>query len=143
MQQLSLESCMDVLNQTIIQVNDSTVHYNTEYKWKVHLCLMIVKGFHNALIVTSNNHINCLVLWLIPKPLYDVQVNSPASVLLIFVIVSTFPSCTTPVFPWFPGFSLVQVMFGSTQLNASQINCKFSPSRTVGSPLIPLIFNGT
>ena len=61
----------------------------------------------------------------------------------MFVIVSTFPSCTTPVFPWFPGFSLVQVIFGSTRLNALQINCKLSPSRTVVSPLISVILNGT
>ena len=64
MKKLSLKPCMDVLSQTLIQVNDSKVHYNcTEYKWKVHLCLIIVKVFHNALILTSNNHINCLVLW--------------------------------------------------------------------------------
>ena len=79
----------------------------------------------------------------LPKPLYAVQVNSPASVLLMFVIVSTFPACTTTVFPWFPGFSLVQMMFGSIRLDASQINCKLSPSVTVGSPLIPVIFVGT
>ena len=72
----------------------------------------------------------------LPKPLHVVQVNVPASVLLMFVIVSTFPSCTTPVFPWFPGFSLVQVMFGSTRLDTLQSNCKLSPSRTVDSPLI-------
>ena len=61
----------------------------------------------------------------------------------MFVIFSTFPSCTTTVFPWFPGFSLVQVMFGSTWLNALQINCKLSPSRTVGTPLILVIYIGT
>ena len=76
----------------------------------------------------------------LPKPLYAVQVNIPASILLTFVIVSTFPSCTTTAFPWFPGFSLVQVMFGSGLPDASQLNCKLLPSRTVGSPLIPVVF---
>ena len=61
----------------------------------------------------------------------------------MFVIVNSFPSCTTTVFSWFPGFSLVQVMFGCTRLEASQIKCKVSPSRTVVSPLIPVILNGT
>ena len=79
----------------------------------------------------------------LPKPLYAVQVNIPASILLTFVIVSTFPSCTTTAFPWFPGFSLVQVMFGSGLPDASQLNCKSLPSRTLGSPLIPVIFVGT
>ena len=37
----------------------------------------------------------------LPKLLYAVKVNSTSSVLLMFVIVSTFPSCTTTVFPWF------------------------------------------
>ena len=45
---LSLEPCMDVLGQTLIQVIDSTVHYNTEYKRKVHLCLTLLKHFFNA-----------------------------------------------------------------------------------------------
>ena len=61
----------------------------------------------------------------------------------MFVKVNSFPSCTTTVFSWFPGFSLVQVMFGCTRLEASQIKCKVSPSRTVVSPLIPVILNGT
>ena len=29
---------MDVLGQTLIQVIDSTAHYNIEDEWKVHLC---------------------------------------------------------------------------------------------------------
>ena len=86
-----------------------------------------------------------LIVWFsqLPKPLYAEQVNAPALVLLMSVIVSIFPSCTTAVFPWFPGFFLVQVMLGSGRPSASQINCKLSPSRTVGSPLIPVIFVGT
>ena len=136
-EKLSLEPYMDVW----IKVIDSTVHYNTENICKVHLCLTLVNVFFQY-ILTSDIHINCLVFWF-AKPLYAVQVNIPASVLLMFVMVSTFPSCTTPVFPWFPGLSLVQVMFGLGRLNASQVNCKLLPSRTVGSPLIPVIFNGT
>ena len=58
----------------------------------------------------------------------------------MFVTVSNFPSCTTPVFP---AFSLVQVMFGSGWPDALQVNCKLLPSRTVGLPLIPVIFIGT
>ena len=61
----------------------------------------------------------------------------------MFVIVSTFPACTTLVLPWFPGSSLVQVMLGNGVPEASQVNCKLLPSRTVGSPLIPMIFVGT
>ena len=75
----------------------------------------------------------------LPWPLYAVQVNAPASLLSMFVIVSTFPSCTTPVLPWLPGFSFVQVIFGSTPLNPSQINYKLLPSKIVG--LIPLILS--
>ena len=41
---LSLESSMDVLNQTSLQVNDS-IHKNTENVGKVHLCLTLVKVF--------------------------------------------------------------------------------------------------
>ena len=39
---------MDVLGQTLIQVIDSTVHYNTENKGKVHLCLALFIIFFNA-----------------------------------------------------------------------------------------------
>ena len=107
----------------------------------MHLCLTLVTVVFNAYLQVTFTY----TVWFsgLPKPLYAVQVNVPASLLSMFVIFSTFPTCTTPVFPWFPGFSLVQVMFGSTRLNTSQINCKLSPSRTVGSPLIPLIFVGT
>ena len=137
----SLEPCMDILSQTSIQVMDSTVHYNTENIWKVHLCLTSVNVFfytYSQITFTSP-------VWLsgLPKPLYAVQVNAPASPLLMYVIVSTFPSCTTPVFPCFPCFSLVQVMFGSGLPDPSQINCKLSPSKTVSSPLIPVIFVAT
>ena len=79
----------------------------------------------------------------LPKPLYAVQVNVPESFLLMFVIFSTFPSCTTPILSWFPGFSLVQVMFGSGRPDALQVNCKLLPSRAVGSPLIPVTLDGT
>ena len=61
-EKLSLELCMDVLNQASIKVIDSTVHYNTENIWKVHLCLTSVYGFCQY-ILTSNIHINHLVLW--------------------------------------------------------------------------------
>ena len=59
------------------------------------------------------------------------------------VIVSTFPSCTSTAFPWFPGFSFDQVMSGSGQPKVLQVNFKLLPSRTVSSPLIPVIFVGT
>ena len=39
---------MDVLGQTLIQVIDSTVHYNAEDKWKVHLCQTSVKVIFNG-----------------------------------------------------------------------------------------------
>ena len=78
-----------------------------------------------------------------PKPLYAVQLKVPESVLLIFFIVSTFPSCSTPVFPLFPVFSLVQVMFGSGLPDALHVNCKLSPSWTVCSLLISVISAGT
>ena len=106
----------------------------------MYLCLTLYSECFFRCILTNNIHINCSVSGL-TKPLYAVQVNVPASLLLM--CVSTFHSCTTPVFPWFPGFSLVQVMFGSGRLVASQINCKLSPSRTVGLPLVPAIFFGT
>ena len=78
-----------------------------------------------------------------PKPLYAVQLKVPESFLLIFFLVSTFPSCSTPVFPWFPVFSLVQVMFGSGLPDALHVNCKLSPSWTVCSRLISVIIAGT
>ena len=53
---------MDVLNQTSIQVIDSTVQYDTENIWKVHFRLTLVDVFFQC-ILTSNIHINCLVLW--------------------------------------------------------------------------------
>ena len=137
---LSLEPCMDVLCLTPIQVNDSTVHYNTENKRKLHLCLTLFKHFLNAYSQVTFTWTARLSF--LPKPLYTVQVNVPESFLLMFCIVSTFPSCTT-VFPWFPGFSLVQVMFGSGWPKALQVKRKLLPSRTVGSPLIPVIFVGT
>ena len=93
-------------------------------------------------ILTNNIYIDDSVLWF-TKATVCCTDNSPASVLLMFVIVSTFPSRTTTVFPLFPGVSLIQVMFGSTPLDASQINCKLSPSRTVDSAFILLIFVGT
>ena len=137
----SLEPCMDVLSQTSKQVMDSTVHYNTENIWKAHLCLTSVNVFFNTYSQTTFTS----TVWLsgLLKPLYTVQVNVPASPLLMYVIVSTFPSWTTPVFPWFPCFSLVQVMFGSSPPDPSQINCKLSPSKTVSLPLIPVIFVAT
>ena len=57
---LSLEPCMDVLGQTLIRVIDSTVHYNTEDEWKEHLLNISQSNFQ--CILTSNSHINCLVL---------------------------------------------------------------------------------
>ena len=78
-----------------------------------------------------------------PKPLYAAQLKVPEAFLLIFFIVSTFPSCSTPVFPWFPVFSLVQVTFGSGLPNASHVNCKLLPSWTVCSPPISVISAGT
>ena len=39
---------MDVLSQTSVQGIDSTIHYNTENIWKVHLCLTLVNVFFNA-----------------------------------------------------------------------------------------------
>ena len=78
-----------------------------------------------------------------PKPLYAAQLKVPESFLLISFIVSTFPSCSKPVFPWFPVFSLVQVMFGSGLPDASHVNCKLLPSRTICSPLISVISAGT
>lgn len=78
-----------------------------------------------------------------PKPLDAAQLKVPEAFLLIFFIVSTFPSCSTPVFPWFPVFSLVQVTFGSGLPNASHVNCKLLPSWTVCSPLISVISAGT
>ena len=132
---LNLEPCMDVLCQTSIQVNDSIVHYNTENNRKVHLCLTLLKHFffnaYSQVTFTWTARLSFL-----PKPLYAVQVNVPESFLLMFVIFSTFPSCTTPAFPWFPGFSLVQVMFGSGRPEALHVKCKLLPSRTVVWPLI-------
>ena len=132
---------MDVLSQTSIKVIDSTITLQHRKYMESASLLNISQCFFNA-------YSQVTFTWTVrfsglPKPLYAVQVNVPASVLLMFVIVSTFPSCTTPVFPWFPGFSLVQVMFGFSRLDASQANCKMSPSRIVGSPLIPVIFIGT
>ena len=140
-EKLSLEPCMDVLSQTSIQVIDSTVHYNTENIWKVHLCRTLVNVFFS--IYSQVTFTKTVWFFRSPKPLFALQVNMPVSVLLMFGIFSSFPSGSTPVFPWFPGFSLVHVMFGFILLDTSQINCKFSPSRTVGSPLISVIFNGT
>ena len=52
---------MDVISQTLIQVTDS-IHLNTENSIrKVHLCLSESKFFQ--CILTSNIHINCLILW--------------------------------------------------------------------------------
>ena len=63
LEKLSLEpTCMDVLSQTLIQVIDSTVHYNTENIWKVHLCLTLANVFFQC-ILTNNIHINCSVPW--------------------------------------------------------------------------------
>ena len=45
---VSLEPCVDVLSQTSMKVNDSTVHYNTENIWKVHLCLKLGTVFFNT-----------------------------------------------------------------------------------------------
>ena len=132
---------MDVPSQTLITVIDSTIHYNTEKIYGKCISVRYQSMFFQC-ILTSNIHITVRFSGL-PKPLYALQVNVPASVLLMFVTFSTFPSCTTPVFPWFPGFSLVQVMFCFGRLNASLLQCKLSPSRTVGSPLIPVIFIGT
>ena len=86
-----------------------------------------------------------LTVWFsgLPKPLYALQVNVPAAVRLMFGTFSTFPSCTTRVFPWFPAFSLVQETFASSRLDTLQINCRLLPSRTVGLPSIPVILNGT
>ena len=47
-----------------IKVIDSTVHYNTEDIWKVHLCLTLVNVFLFQYILTSDIHINCSVFWL-------------------------------------------------------------------------------
>ena len=59
----SLEPCMDViLSQISIKVMDSTVYYNTENTWKVHLCLTSMSAFFQY-ILTNNIHINCLALW--------------------------------------------------------------------------------
>ena len=138
---LSLEPFNDVLGQISIQVIDSKVHCNTENKRKVHLCLTLFKNFFNAYSQVTFTWTGRLSFLL--NPLYAVQVNVPEAFLLMFVIFSTFPSCTTTVFPWFPGFSMVQVMFGSGRPRASQVNCKLSPSRTVVSPLILVIFAGT
>ena len=44
-EKLSLEPYMDIW----IKVIDSTVHYNTENIWKVHLCLTLVKSFFDTL----------------------------------------------------------------------------------------------
>ena len=77
-----------------------------------------------------------------PKPLYAVQLKVPESFLLTFVIVSTFPTWST-LFPWFPAFSSVQVMFASGLPDALHVNFKLPPSRTVCSPLIWWIFAGT
>ena len=56
-----MEPSMDVLSQTLIQVTDS-MHLNTENSIrKVHLCLTWVNVFQ--CILTSNIHINCLILW--------------------------------------------------------------------------------
>ena len=142
-EKLSLEPCIDVLSQTSIPLIDSTTYHITTQKkiWKVHLCLTLVNVFLNTYSRVTFTETVCFSG--LPKPLYAVQVNVPASVLLTCVIFNTFPSCTTPVFPWFLDFSLVHVMFGSGRPDASQINCKLSPSRTVGLPLIPVIFIGT
>ena len=132
---------MDVLGLTSIEVIDSRVQYNTQNIWKVHLCSTLVKVLFNAYSQVTFTY----TVWFsgLPKPLYAEQLYSPASVLLMSVIVSTFPSCTTTVFPWFPGLSLVQVMFGFGRPEALQVKCKLSPSRTVRLPLIPVIFVGT
>ena len=64
-EKLSLEPCMDVLSQTSIKVIDSTVHYNRENTWKMHLwvCLTFISECFLQCILTSNIHINCSVLW--------------------------------------------------------------------------------
>ena len=61
-EKLGLGPCVDVLSQTSTKVIDSTVHYNTENIWKVHLCLTLINVFF-LYILTSNIHINCSVLW--------------------------------------------------------------------------------
>ena len=65
-------------------------------------------------ILTCNIHIDSLVLWFTKAIVCCTSKCSCISPVDVNVIVSTFPSCTTPVFPWFLGFSIVQVMFGST-----------------------------
>ena len=130
----------DKLNiNTSIQVTDSIVHYNTEDKWKVHLYLTLVKVFLNERILSSNIHWNCSVLWF----------NKA------IVCCTGKCSCITPVDVCYSQhlsflhhtsislvhcLSLVQVLFGSDRPEASHANCKLLPSRTVGLPLIPLIF---
>lgn len=48
-EKLSLaEPCMDVPNQTSIQVIDSSARYSTENIWKVHLCITLLNVFFNA-----------------------------------------------------------------------------------------------
>ena len=44
-EKLSLEPCMDVLSQTLLQAIDSIVHLNKENIWKVHLCLTLLSKF--------------------------------------------------------------------------------------------------
>ena len=139
---MSLEPCMEVFSQTSIETS------YWQHSILIHRKYMKSASLFNISRCFFQTYSQVTFTWTVrfsgsPKPLDAVQVNVPASVLLMFVIVSTFPFCATLVFPWFPGFSLVQVMFGPTRLNASQINCKLSPSRTVGSPLIPVIFIGT
>ena len=128
------------VSHTSIQVNDST-HYNK----KVNRKYLSVKHHNKSFFNAYSQMTFTWTVWLStsPKPLYAAQLKVPESFLLIFFIVSTFPSCNTPVFPWFPVFSLVQVTFGSGLPNASHVNCKLLPSWTVCSPPISVISAGT
>ena len=87
-----VEPCMDVPSQTSIKVTDSSAHYSTENAYSQVTSTYTVRFFGS------------------PKPLFAVQVNMPASVLLMFGIFSSFLSGNSLVFPWFPDFSLVHVM---------------------------------
>ena len=93
-------------------------------------------------ILTSNSHINCLILWFTKA---------------IICCTGIF-SCINPVdvcygqhlsflhhnsIPWFPNFSLVQVMFGSGRPVGIQVNFMLSSSRMVRLPLILVIYVGT
>ena len=62
-EKLSLEPCMDVLSQTLIQVIKSTVLQHRENIKKLHLCLTLVMFFSMHTVLTNNIHINCSVLW--------------------------------------------------------------------------------